>query len=261
MNGPDASNAPSSPDPTSDPSTGTDKRIEMGDADFANDLDGRELSLADLGRAYAKAAGIPLEDISPEPEELETAQARQDELVCPVSPKSILESLLFVGLADADKKLSAKNIASWMRDVSPKEITQLAKELNEQYEQEGAAYRVEHNKTSLKMVLSEEYEAIRARFYGEKRTSKLNQMAIDVLAIVAYHQPITRERIEKIRARECRGVLNQLVKRALLSWDVDPETPRVKRYRTTDRFLSLFELDSLEDLPQSEATILPDAFA
>lgn len=219
--------------------------------DPVSDDDGVELSLDELGRAYAKAVGIiPDEPVISEPEPDEAPE--DDDDACELSPRSILEAIMFVGSPDDDSPLTTRKIASWIRDVSPKEITRLAKELQAEYEKEGSAFRVERDKNQLRLVLAEEFEVIRQNFYGEVRAARLSQQAIDVMAIVAYNQPVTRDRVTELRGRDCSGVLNQLVKRNLVSAEQRESQPKVKEYRTTDRFLELFGLDTLDDLPQAE---------
>lgn len=217
-----------------------------------------EMSLSELGRAYAKAVGLIPDEPSAE-DETTADEPDNDETVCPISPRSILEAMLFVGNPEDGGSLTTRQIASLIRDVSAREVSQLVKELNQQYEQEGAAWRIEREQQRLRLVLADAFEPIRERFYGEVRKARLSQQAIDVLAIVAYHQPTTRDHVSELRSRDCNSVLNQLVKRELLAIATDPENPRIKLYRTTDRFLKLFGLDSLEDLPQSAESLLPDA--
>ncbi len=218
---------------------------------------GMEMSLKELGRTYARAVGLIPDTAEEDPETPD--EPVNDQSVCPISPKSILEAMLFVGSADDDDPLTTPQIASWIRDVSPREISQLARELDQQYGQEGAAFRIRQDRQQLRLVLGDHYEPVREQFYGEVRKARLSQQAIDVLAIVAYHQPTTREHISELRSRDCSSVLGQLVKRQLLTLAPDADNPRVQQYRTTDRFLKLFGLDSLEDLPQSAESLLPDA--
>ena len=217
---------------------------------------GIELSLDELGRAYARASGIepeePQEPIDAEPVALD------DDAHCELSPKSILEAILFVGSTDPDEPLTTRKIASWIRGVSPKEITQLAKELQQEYEQTGSAFRVQRDRNQLRLILASDYEVVRESFYGETRKAKLSQQAIDVLAIVAYNQPIKKEEVNELRSRDCGSILNQLVKRNLVGWSPDQEKTKLKNYHTTDRFLDLFGLESIEDLPQSEEFSIPD---
>ena len=108
---------------------------------------------------------------------------------------------------------------------------------------EGAGYR---------LALRSEFSRLRDRFYGQVRQARLSQAAIDLLAIVAYHQPIARDDIDQLRGKPSGAVLRQLVRRELLSVQRSPQKPACVCYRTTERFLHLFGLQSLEDLPRHE---------
>lgn len=219
-----------------------------------------EISLDDLGRAYAKAIGLepktPELFVEPEEEAVENPKdvADADNKSCPVSPKSILEAILFVG-SPTDVRLTSRKIASLMRDVSPKEVTALTKELNKEYEEQNSAFRIVNRKNDLQLQLVEELEPIRQAFYGEVRIAKLSQSSIDVLSIVAYNQPITKKDVEKLRTLPCGPVLNQLVKRQLLELIENPANKREKLYQTSDRFLELFGLESLSDLPRADSDL------
>lgn len=82
---------------------------------------------------------------------------------------------------------------------------------------------------------------------------RLSQAALEVLALIAYHQPITRAELEAMRGKSVEGVLEGLVERGLV--EVVGEKPglgRPKLYGTTRRFLEVFGLESLKDLPPLE---------
>lgn len=226
-----------------------------GEPTAVDPASGAEMSLNELGRAYARAVGL----IPEAGEESTDEETVADETVCPVSPRSILEAILFVGTDDPREPLTTRKIASWIRDVSAREISQLVREINEDYRQDESAIRIARDKQKVWLELCGDYEPVREAFYGEVRKARLSQQAIDVLAVVAYHQPTTRDHVSDLRGRDCSGILNQLVKRELLSVTPDPENSRTRIYQTTERFLDLFGLDSLEDLPQSAESLLPDA--
>ena len=178
----------------------------------------------------------------------------EDNAGCSIEPDTILEAILFVG-CPPDTKLNAKKIAGIMRDVSPKEIKAITKKLNDHYQSTNAPYRIVSDSGDLKMQLvdDDEMNLVRAQFYGEVRHAKLNQNAIDVLAVVAYNQPVSKEEINKIRTRSSGPVLNQMVRRQLLTFEMTESKPHRKIYSTTDRFLDLFGLETLVDLPQTNA--------
>ena len=84
-----------------------------------------------------------------------------------------------------------------------------------------------------------------------RRNAPLSQAAFEVLAIVAYNQPITKAYIEQIRGVDCSGVLTTLVARELIEEKGRLDVPgRPILYGTTSNFLRCFSLESLADLPE-----------
>ena len=73
-----------------------------------------------------------------------------------------------------------------------------------------------------------------------------------VLAVVAYHQPIKQARVEELGKPGCGPILRQLVRRELIAILRDPDHPKDVYYKTTPRFLSLFGIGSLDELPRHE---------
>lgn len=168
-----------------------------------------------------------------------------------VSPLGILEALLFVGHPQ-NEPLTARHLAALMRGVSPLEVDELLQELQAAYDEEGTAYTIVSENEGYRLALRPEFAPVRDKFYGRIKEAKLSQGAVDVLAIVAYHQPATAEQVNNLRGRPSGGLLNQLVRRELLRIERPTDTPRQPKFLTTDRFLTLFGLDSLDDLPQSQ---------
>lgn len=169
-----------------------------------------------------------------------------------VTPGRIIEAILFVGTPD-NSAISPRLLASMIRGVSPEEVERYISELNEAYAAEQSAFRITQEAMGYRMVLSPTHHPVRNQFYGQVREVKLPQPVIDVLAVVAYHQPITKAGLEKLMPTNISASLNQLLRRGLvqlISSDGN-QSQRQRQYVTTSRFLELFELESLEDLPQS----------
>ena len=230
---------------------------DLGLEDFAKPADDLGLSLEDLSEAYAQ-----LIDGGTDPYQAEQAEAVEPDEETPgdpgsgseeveVTPRSILEAMLFVGSSN-NEPLSGRLVAGLMRGVSPREIEELVHELNETYEAEACPYRIVSSGAGYQLQLRPEFARLRDKFYGRVREAKLSQPAIDVLAMVAYRQPITRDAVNELRGQNSGAILSQLVRRELLCIERTEENPRKPRYRTTDRFLDLFGMASIDDLPQSQ---------
>ena len=170
---------------------------------------------------------------------------------CPISPVTILEALLFVGDPEG-RGLTAAEASQLMRGVEPDEVPDLVDQLNRRYAEDGCPYEIVSHSDGYHMVLRRQFYPIRELFYGKIRQARLSRAAIDVLAIVAYRQPVTAEDVAKLRGKPSGHVLAQLVHRGLLRIDRPEGARRTAHYRTTQRFLNLLGLTSLADLPRSE---------
>jgi segregation and condensation protein B len=99
---------------------------------------------------------------------------------------------------------------------------------------------------------ADSYDAVRS-FFTEMRDSGLSAQALEVLAIIAYRQPVTRTDVEQVRQVNSESPLHSLLQRRLIKVKGRSDLPgRPFVYATTDRFLEVFGLGSLEDLPKVE---------
>ncbi|QDU29384.1 hypothetical protein ETAA8_44930 [Anatilimnocola aggregata] len=229
------------------------------------------LSLEEFGQAYASLmteAADPYEaaakrveaetTVAPESSKETSAESDDEPLdvidgddddAAEVTPLTILEAMLFVG-HPLGEPLTSQQIAGLMRGVRPAEIDELVQELNDSYERDGSVYHVAAHGAGYRLELRREWGPIRDRFYGRVKEARLSQSAVDVLAIVAYQQPITADEVERLRGKPSGAVLSQLVRRDVLRVQrAEPKAP--PQFLTTGRFLDLFGLDDLSDLPQS----------
>lgn len=96
-----------------------------------------------------------------------------------------------------------------------------------------------------------------------RRNIPLSQAALEVLAIIAYNQPVTRAFVEQVRGVDSSGVVNSLLEKELVEEAGRLELPgRPLSYRTTANFLRCFGLESIEKLPalpSGEPDVLPDS--
>jgi segregation and condensation protein B len=242
-------------------------RIDDEPPEPAPPIDDSGISLEELGQAYAallNRGDVPYEepaqaDVEAESHPVDPVEELLDEPLpkadhdasCELSPKSILEAMLFVGHPH-NEPLTARLVASFMRGVLPEEIDDLVRELNQQYELEQAPYAIFSEGPGYRLALREEFASIREQFYGKVREAKLSQAAVDTLAVIAYHQPVGQKAVDELRGKPSGAILSQLVRRQLIRIERSPEKPREALYRTTSRFLDLFGLESLDDLPRTQ---------
>jgi segregation and condensation protein B len=176
---------------------------------------------------------------------------REDDDSCQLSPRTILEAMLFVG-SPANESLSSARVAELMRDVQPEEIPALVAELNRRYAADRCPYQIVSEGSGYRLVLQRGFDAIRDQLYGRVREARLSPAAIDVLSLLAYRQPLTAEEIGRLRGLPSNHLLAQLVRRQLLRIQRSEVPGERPLYYTTPRFLELFGLESLADLPQVE---------
>jgi len=167
-----------------------------------------------------------------------------------VTPRQVIEAALFVG----GEMLTTKRISSMLRGEFDQNFVEATiDDLNEQFTNEGRPYEVRFGEGGYKVVLKEEFEPVRNRVFGiGPKEVKLSQDVLEVLSLIAYRQPISREDVETLRGGNAGGVLGQLLRRELLEIERDPDQRKLIRYRTTPRFLQVFGLSSLDELPRAE---------
>jgi segregation and condensation protein B len=227
--------------------------------------DGEGLSLEDLGAAFARLAAQQdsrgndtrrdsTADPLPDAVALDPVLPADEADDPSVTPESIIEGALFIGHPE-NNSLSEQRLASLMRDVTPDEVEELIERLNESYRQADQALRIVRDEQGYRMTIAPEVEAVRRSFMGRIREARLNQAAIEVLALVAYQPGITAQKVQDQRGRESNALLNQLVSRQLLRIERKPSLDggrKVPHYFPSERFLVLFGLESLDDLPHVE---------
>ena len=190
-------------------------------------------------------ADVQLGGFSVDPAEVPDAEAARE-----VTPRSILEAMLFVG-SPGNEPLTSEQVAALMRGVSPVEVDSLVVELNEHYLALRAPYEITNSGPGYRLTLRKQFEPIQQKLYGKVRQARLSQAAIEILSIVAYNQPVSADDVQRMRGMPSGALLSQLVRRQLLAIERKDQGKSVL-YRTTDRLLQLFGLSSLADLPRSK---------
>ena len=195
-----------------------------------------------------------------EQEQVEDAQDQAEQAVAEV--ESPLEPVAEVDLAAVeailfatDSALSPAKIADVAgMDGGRRAARQAVDTLNEKYEQMGCAFRIESLAGGYQMLTLPEYNDILARLLKVRNESKLSQAALETLAIIAYKQPILRADIEAIRGVSTGEVVRNLMEKGLVKIvGRAEEIGRPMLYGTTRKFLEVFGLTDLKDLPQVES--------
>ena len=162
--------------------------------------------------------------------------------------KSAIESMMFVW----GEPLDIKEVAD-IFNVDKKEIYGYFKELQEEYEQEGRGIVIREVNKSFQFVTRKENLDYIERLCTPVKHKRLSQSALEVLAIVAYKQPVTKGEIEAVRGIKCDRVIEGLAKKNLVA-EVgrSDAVGRPILYGTTDEFLKQFGFETLKELPTIE---------
>ncbi|WP_020475050.1 SMC-Scp complex subunit ScpB [Zavarzinella formosa] len=196
-----------------------------------------------LAEAVDVPAVIPLAEAVEEPPP-PLAEAVTESTV-PPSPLQIIEALLFVG----GLPLKPEHVSEVIRGLPADDVAEYVDVLNRVYKTQNRPYHIVRRPTGFVMQLRPKYAGLHEKMFGGPREARLNQPALDVLSLVAYRQPIGKSELDTIRGQDSAGVVRQLVRLGLVAVAERATGERETLYGTTERFLEIFKLKSLEDLP------------
>lgn len=173
--------------------------------------------------------------------------------------KKIIEALLFV----SDKPLLNREIKAVIKEDLPEnvKIEDIMNELQQEYVQLNRAFELKFVADGWTFATKPEYSSWIKKLLKEKTILKLSPSAMEVLAIIAYKQPITRAEIDNVRGVDSGGVIDTLTDRKFIKIVGRKETlGRPLLYGTTQEFLRHFGLSHLSELPVIEAAkdVLPN---
>ena len=162
--------------------------------------------------------------------------------------KSAFESMMFVWGEPLDVKVAAE-----IFNINWKDAYAYFLELQDEYRQEGRGLRIREVNKSFQFVTLEENAEYIQRLCTPVKHKKLSQSALEVLAIIAYKQPVTKGEIEAVRGIKCDRVIEGLQKKELVA-EVGRSSGigRPILYGTTDVFLKNFGFKNLKELPDIE---------
>ena len=158
---------------------------------------------------------------------------------------------LFVG---GDVSLTARKLASLIgKDADGRLAVQLIDQLNEEYTAENRPYEIRLHEGGFQLEVTEEFAEVKARTFGlGPREVRLSPEVLETLAFVAYNQPISRSEVEATSRRNVMTFVRQLIRLRLVEVERNGSRKTDTLYRTGQRFLDLFGLEDLSELPQAD---------
>ncbi len=159
--------------------------------------------------------------------------------------KPAIEAILFACGTPAELTKIAQAL-----EIKEEKAEELLKSLMDDYSSRKSGIKIVRLGKSYQMCTEKEYAEIIRTVLDLRRNSPLSQAALEVLAIIAYNQPVTKAFVEQIRGVDCSGVVSSLVARELIEEKGRLELPgRPLIYGTTENFLRCFNVSDVSELP------------
>jgi len=183
-----------------------------------------------------------------ESEQIEQAEPAQEDQDVELTVESVVEAVLFA----SDEPLSAARLANIV-EADTKQVRQHIENLNEKYRAKHNAFRIEQIAGGFQMLTLSPYNHWLKKLLRVRSDNKLSAAAMETLAIIAYKQPVIRADIEVIRGVAAGEVIRSLSYKGLVKIVGRAEVlGRPMLYGTTKKFLEVFGLNTLKDLPKIE---------
>lgn len=166
--------------------------------------------------------------------------------------RAILEGLLFVV---GDEGIALKKVALVL-EITEEEALSLMEQLIREYESDTRGIQISYLGNIYKLTTKKEHKEYYKKLVEEEMDNGLSGASLEVLAITAYNQPVTRLDIDKIRGIYSGPILRKLVAKGMIMEIGRSESPgRPILYGTTNEFLDYFNLSSMENLPKIEINL------
>lgn len=159
--------------------------------------------------------------------------------------KAAIEAILFASGEPVELDRLAEAV-----EMEKNIIKAVADDLVEDYRKNAGGITIVKLDDAYQMCSTRDYASYVRRAMDLRRNTPLSQAALEVLAVVAYNQPVTKAFVEQVRGVDCSGVIGSLTAKDLLEERGRLELPgRPLLYGTTENFLRCFNISSLEELP------------
>lgn len=159
--------------------------------------------------------------------------------------ENILEAVLFA----SGEGVEIERIADVL-EIDAAQAQKIIDEISDKYNYQSHGLKIIKYNNVYQLTTRPEYCEYISKFAGTKKKTNLSNAALEVLSIIAYNQPVTRATIDKIRGVDSFGPLDKLMIREIVEEKGRLDAPgRPILYGTTNEFLKVFGLKSLEELP------------
>ena len=163
--------------------------------------------------------------------------------------ENVIEAVLFI----SGEGVELGRIAD-MFEMDMGTAEKIADNYMDKYNYDGHGLKIIKYNDVYQLTTNPEYADYIAKFAGTKKPMNLSNAALEVLAIIAYNQPVTRSTIDKIRGVDSFGPLDKLVTREIVEEKGRLDAPgRPILYGTTNEFLRIFGLKSIDEMPELDA--------
>lgn len=166
---------------------------------------------------------------------------------------AVLEGILFVV---GDEGITLESVCEIL-NLNMNEAKELLLKLKSSYEDENRGIRISYLGDAFKLTTKKEHKDYYEKLIESPHSNTLSPSALEVLAIIAYNQPLTRVEVDELRGVSSSHIIRRLVAKGLVKEAGKSTMPgRPNLYRTTSEFLDYFGLSSISDLPDIDSKVL-----
>lgn len=164
------------------------------------------------------------------------------------NPSAVIEAIMFA----AGYPMKYEKLAETL-NITPSEVKRHVSELAEKYNDDDHGIMILMFPETCQFCTKEQHLPLIKEALGIKRGGNLSNSSMEVLAIVAYNQPVTRSFVDLVRGVDSNYAMNSLIDKALIECSGRLDAPgRPMLYSTTDKFLRVFGISSINELPEIE---------
>jgi segregation and condensation protein B len=164
-----------------------------------------------------------------------------------VNLKAVLEGILFIVGDEGTTINEMVNVLG----VNEEEVKNLLMELKKDYENNDRGLRISYLGNAFKLTTKEEHKDYYEKLISDNKTTNLSNASLEVLAVIAYNEPVTRLQIDEIRGVNSSQIVRRLLARGFIKVSGKADSiGKPNLYKTTNDFLDYFGLSSKNDLPE-----------